>query len=1551
VSQAPQTPDVSPLKRAIVELRDLRARLDGVERARTEPIAVIGMGCRFPGNASDPESYWRLLRDGVDTVTEVPAERWDVDAFYDPDPDAPGKMYTRHGAFLSGVDRFDPHFFGVSAREAVSMDPQQRLLLEVAWEALENAGQPAETLLESDTGVFMGIGFGDYMLRPGSANTVDGYFGTGASSSAAAGRLSYFLGLRGPSVALDTACSSSLVATHLACQSLRSGESQLALAGGVNLILSPYPHLTFSKARMLSADGRCKTFDAAADGYGRGEGCGVVVLKRLSQARADRDRVLAVILGTAVNQDGRSGGLTVPNGPAQEALIRRAVAASGLEPEAIGAIEAHGTGTPLGDPIEVRALARALRADRSRAQPLVVGSAKTNLGHLEAAAGVAGLIKAVLSVGHAAIPPHLHFGAPNPHIPWAELSVQVPHRLTPFALGARPVMGVSAFGFTGTNAHVIVAAAEAEDPPPAVADRPLHLLAVSARTESALAAAAAGLAAHLESHPEASLADVAFTTGAGRSHFPFRLAVVAGSSKEAQQRLVAAAGPGVARGRFLGPERPELGFLFTGQGSQYAGMARGLYETQPTFRRALERCAALLEGVLPRPLLAILHPEPGAEARLDETQFTQPALFALEYALAEMWRSWGVVPAAVLGHSLGEYVAACVAGVFSLEDGLRLVAARGRLMQALPAGGQMASVAAGEAQVREVLQRAGAGVDVAALNGPASTVLSGPGEALQAACAAFAADGIASERLAVSHAFHSRLMEPALAAFAEVAQGVAYGAPRLTIVSNLTGRAAGPEIATADYWSRQLREPVRFEAGMQALHAMDVRVFVEIGPQPTLLGLGRRCLPEGAGAFLPSLRRNRADWSQLLESLAALYVSGVEVDWKGYDRDYARSKVTLPTYPFARERYWADAPPAQAAPRDARGGRKRSDVAEWFSVPSWSRSIVRDGVTPNAAGRWLVFLDESGLGEALAARLVGSGRSVATVRAGERFEAPAPGAYVLDPRQPEHYETLLAALRAAGALPERIVHLWSYGPPPAGPDTWDATQDRGFYSLLHLARALSGAAVELNVVTSGVQHVTGDEALVPERATALGPCTVLPQEHPEIACRSLDLETPGAEPVEGMAALLLKELDARAAEPVVAYRHGLRWVQGFEAQRLPAAAGLPARLRERGVYVVTGGLGGVGLELALGLARAAHARLVLVGRQGLPPREQWTGWLQAHGPEDATRFRIEKVLELEGLGAEVLVVAADVADLGQMGAVMARAQDHFGAVHGVLHAAGADKQGRSVAQADRAHCEAQFRPKVAALKVLARVLEGRSLDFCLLTSSLSSVLGVMGFVSYTAAHLFMDAFARKHNRTRPATPWLCVNWDNWETGRTPDVPVEFVMTREEGAEALLRILASGDLGGQLFVSTGPLAQRVEEWVGRRAASDAVPPPPRHARAELSTPYLAPRTERESALAAVFQGVLGLDRVGVDDNFFELGGDSVMAIQIASRATTAGVHVSSHQVLEAQTVAALAALAGSPAAAAESASVASDTPFPAARLDPKELAKVLSSLSRTPRSRP
>jgi acyl transferase domain-containing protein len=858
------------MAKALVEVRQLKARLK--ERGSSEPVAVVGIGCRFPGGADSPEAYWRLLREGVDAIAEVPKDRWDIDAYYDPDPAVPGKMVCRSGGFLPAVDGFDASFFGIARREAEGMDPQQRLLLEVAWEALEHAGQAPEALFKTSTGVFTGISSFDYattQLLGTDVRELNAYLGTGIALSAANGRLSYVLGLMGPSMSVDTACSSSLVAVHLACRSLRLRECGLALAGGVNVILLPELSINFSKAGMLAPDGRCKTFDASADGYVRGEGCGVVVLKRLTDAMSDGDRIMAVIRGSAVNQDGASGGLTVPSGPSQEAVIRRALSDGGVEASEVGYIEAHGTGTSLGDPIEVGALGRVF-GGRPGGDPLLIGSVKTNIGHLEAASGIAALIKAVLSLERGEIPAHLHFRRPNPHIAWETLPFEIPIETRRWPEGKKRMAGVSSFGFTGTNAHVVLE----EGPVPvgreSAVDRPVHLLALSARSEAALKELAGRYVTHLESHPAEAIADVCFTANAGRSHFEERAAVVGATREEIGSGCRAFCegreAPNVRCGK---PESGKIAFLFTGQGSQYKGMGRELYGTAPPFKEVIDRCTVFLEGKLPRTLTELLY-GPGDGEELEDTAVQQPALFAVEMALYELWKSWGIEPSLVLGHSIGEYAAACAAGVFSLEEGLGLIAERGRLMAAIGIPGAMAACAATEERVGRLIAPWEA-LSLAALNGPESVVISGPGAALEEALSVLSREGIAVRRLKVSQAFHSVLMEEILPAFGKAADKVVCRAPQLGFVSNLTGDLLS-EVG-GDYWLGHARSPVRFRQGMETLRREGCGIFVEMGPNPVLLGMGRRCV-EGR-IWLPSLREGQDDWRRILTSLGDLYAAGI----------------------------------------------------------------------------------------------------------------------------------------------------------------------------------------------------------------------------------------------------------------------------------------------------------------------------------------------------------------------------------------------------------------------------------------------------------------------------------------------------------------------------------------------------------------------------------------------------------------------------------------------------------------------------------------------------
>ena len=894
-----------------------------------ESIAVIGIGCRFPG-ANDPEAFWALLRDGVDAVTEVPSERFDVDSFYDPTQGQPGKMNTRWGGFLQQVDQFDPNFFGISPREAEHMDPQQRLVLEVAWEALENAGVPPKSLSGSQTGVFVGIGNQDYTrLLCQNLDQINYHNGTGGTLSFAANRLSYLLDLHGPSLGIETACSSSLVAIHLACQSLGVGESDVIIAGGVNLVLSPDMMIAFSQARMMSADGRCKTFDASANGYVRGEGCGIVILKRLADALRDGDRILATLKGLAINQDGLSNGITAPNGLAQEAVIRQALTNAKVTPAQISYVEAHGTGTALGDPVEVNAIKAVLMSGRSSEQPCGIGSVKTNIGHLEAGAGIAGLLKVILQLHHRQIVPHLHLKELNPHLGLAETPFFIPQSCQPWPAADRLLAGVSAFSFGGTNCHVILEAAPSSVTYPdhslehrngdTITDLRLdqqswHLLTLSAKSATALQQLAQRYDRFLATHPTVSLTDVCFTANTGRSHFAHRLGIVAESTLQMRQQLSAVIvnqeTASVAKGRVGRKKYPKIAFLFTGQGAQYVGMGDQLYQTQPLFRRIIDHCDQILRPHLDIPLLDLLYP-PTTDANaispqlINETAYTQPTLFALEYALAQLWMSWGIEPEIVMGHSIGEYVAACIAGGLSLEEGLPFIAVRARLIQDLPPNGDMVAVFADEGRVQAAIQPYAQQVSIATLNSPENIVISGERLAIKAVVAALEADNIQTQPLRGSHAFHSPLMEPMLDALEQEAKQISFQALRLPLLSNTTGEILPPgSVLNASHWRRHTRAPVRFTAGIQTLIQQNYNCFIEIGPKPLLSKLGQRCQQDVQATWLPSLAQDKPDWLVLLESLSVLYVQGVDVNWQGLEPNNHPRRLTLPTYPFQRKRYW-----------------------------------------------------------------------------------------------------------------------------------------------------------------------------------------------------------------------------------------------------------------------------------------------------------------------------------------------------------------------------------------------------------------------------------------------------------------------------------------------------------------------------------------------------------------------------------------------------------------------------------------------------------------------
>ncbi|MEM6613925.1 MAG: type I polyketide synthase, partial [Cyanobacteria bacterium P01_C01_bin.72] len=763
-----------------------------------EPIAIIGIGCRFPG-ANNPQAFWSMIRDGQKGIVEVPQSRWDVDSYYDQDLSQPGKANTRWGGFLEDIDLFEPQFFGIAPKEAVTMDPQQRLLLEVAWETLEDAGQIPEALKGSHTGVFIGIGTHDYSIMMWQQPVSEPYATTGTGNCIAANRISYTFDFKGPSLAVDTACSSSLVAVHLACQSIWTGESTQALAGGVNMLLLPTIMVGFSKGGFMSSEGQCKSFDAAADGYVRGEGAGLVLLKPLSQAEADGDDIYGVILSSAVNQDGMSNGLAAPNPQAQAAVLREAYRRVGINPAHVSYVEAHGTGTKVGDPIESNALGAVLGADRSPEEKCLIGSVKTNIGHTETAAGIAGIIKVALALKHRQIPPSLNFTTPNPAIAFDDLNLQVVTELTPWKSPQPLIAGVNSFGFGGTNAHIVMgevrARSKVEKKQQATAQRQedLHLLTLSAKTKSALEELVYRYQTWLE-NSNYSLRDVCAATQTQRSHFNHRLTCLSKNYQQLQQQLSAYLAQAETAGLGLSTvnnQTKRICWLFTGQGSQYVGMGQELYQTQAVFRAALDRCAAILQDYLERPLLEIIFAPATENGELNRTVYTQPAIFAIEYALAQLWLSWGIKPDYVAGHSIGEYVAACIAEVFTLEAGLKLVAIRGRLMEDLPSSGGMLAIFSSQAEIAELIASHQQEVNIAAINHQRNTVIAGKLQTLSVIEDQLTSLDINSTLLEVSHGFHSPLMQPMLEDFRQVAESITYSPGKIPLVSNVTAELGG----------------------------------------------------------------------------------------------------------------------------------------------------------------------------------------------------------------------------------------------------------------------------------------------------------------------------------------------------------------------------------------------------------------------------------------------------------------------------------------------------------------------------------------------------------------------------------------------------------------------------------------------------------------------------------------------------------------------------------------------------------------------------------------
>ena len=1347
------------------------------------------MCCRLPG-ARNIDEFWKNLRDGVESISffsDRELESSGVHPAVLADP-----RFVKAGGVLEDIELFDARFFGYSPKEAATMDPQHRIFLECASDAVENAGyDPAA--FEGLIGVYAGTDMSSYLVNnlhslravSKSLKGFELYLANAVDNLAT--RVSYKLNLRGPSVAVQTNCSTSLVATHMACLSLLNYECDMALAGGVRINVPQKVGQLYEAGGYASPDGHCRPFDAEARGTVPSNGVAIVVLKRMHDALAEGDNIRAVIKGTAVNNDGSNKvGYTAPSVDGQAEVIETALMMAGVEAESITSIETHGTATPIGDPIEITALTRVFRASTRKKGCCAIGSVKSNIGHVSSASGVTGLIKTALSLEHKTLVPSLHFEKANPELDLDNSPFFVNTALSEWKHGRTPRRaGVSSFGIGGTNAHAILE--EAPAPKSSGESRPSQLLLLSAKTSSALDRVSSNLAEHLEQHRDLNLADVAYTLHVGRTPFTHRRMLVSEELDDAALTLKTLDPERVYNACCEGGHRP-VAFMFPGGGAQYVNMGIGLYRQEPAFREAVDTCADLLEPHLGADLRARIFAgdEKASEAsrRLRKASICLPALFATEYALAQLWMSWGVRPQAMIGHSLGEFVAACLSGVLTLEDALALVALRGRLFDSLPKGA-MLSVPLAEEEVGSLL---GADLSIAAINAPSSCVVSGRPAAIERLEERLAKMGVDSRRLEIVSAGHSEMAEAIRNEITEAAATMTLNAPGIPYVSNVSGSWMTAEEATDPaYWGRHVRTTVRFLDGLSVVLGDPGRILLEVGPGCTLATLAKQNPALTPRHVVVSSMRHPlsrdSDAHALVTAVGRLWLAGVEAEWPAFHANERRRRVALPTYPFERQRYWIDPGPrrdnagADRAPLD-----HRPEIADWFYIPSWRRTmppVLPDpGAAPVRGETWLIFADQLGIGLEIADRLEGLGQRVIKVTMGEQFAGSGEGIYTINPCRCEEYDALIGQLQSLGRLPTRIVHLWSVADEEGAQSSgfFDTCQRTGFYSLLNLGKVLgklgTAGPLRIDVVSNNLFSVAGGEAPRPEKATLLGPCSVIPREIDNVTCRIIDVELPEARtrPKEKLTSRLVAELLTRPTDSTVAHRGRDRWVQSCEPAHLEAGPPGKSRLRRDGVYLITAGLSGIGFELARFMAATVRAKLILTGRSNLPPRDTWASWTPVDDNELSSsadrndrkriRERIAKVRELEALGSEVLVFGADASDLEQMKLVIDQAMNRFGRIDGAIHSA-AIRGGGIIELVTPEMVEREFAPKVRGAQVLDALCGNLGLDFVILCSSMISYTPHAALVAYSGANSFLDALAQQ-NADKNGTAWISINWPRWK---------------------------------------------------------------------------------------------------------------------------------------------------------------------------------------------
>ncbi|WP_375501129.1 SDR family NAD(P)-dependent oxidoreductase [uncultured Nostoc sp.] len=1416
-------------------------------------IAVIGMAGRFPG-AKNLDDFWDNLQKGVETISFFTDEELLASGI---DPDVLSKPnYVKASGVLKDIELFDASFFDFDAKEAEITDPQHRFFLECAWEALENAGYDSLSY-KGSIGIYAGTGYNSYLFNLYSNQNIINSLSNlevaiGNDRDFLTTRVSYKLNLEGPSYTVQTACSTSLVSVHLACQSLLSGECDMALAGGVSINTYRKEGYLYQEGGIASPDGHCRTFDAKAKGTISGDGVGIVVLKRLEDALANGDNISAVIKGSAVNNDGSFKlSYTAPRIDGQAKVIRAAQLTAEVEPETITYIEAHGTATPLGDPIEVAALTQVFSPHTEKKHFCALGSVKTNVGHLNTAAGVAGFIKTVLALKHGLLPPSLHFEEPNPQIDFENSPFYVNTELSQWKVNNVPRRaGVSSFGIGGTNAHVILeeAPVDIRQDIDLCQSRPWQLLVLSAKTSSALENATVNLATHLKHNPTLNLADVAHVLQVGRRAFNHRRILVCQDLNDAVQALDSPNQERVLT-NFQEPCDRPIVFIFPQEEVLCVNRTLELYQYEPTFRQWIDSCSEIIKSDRELDLRTVLYPnqEQAEKAAylLEQTQISQLALFVIEYALAQLWLSWGIRPQSMIGYSTGEYVAATLAGVFSLEDALAQVAARGQLQQ-MPLG---------------------------------------------------------------------TTLYPGVEDYVGQIEKIELNSPQIPFISNVSGTwITTTEATDPNYWSKHLKQTANFADGVAEFIKEPNAILLEVGSKGTSSALADTHQEDKPTALssLPHPKDQQSDIAFLLNTLGQLWLLGVQVDWSGFYAHEQRHRIPLPTYPFERQRYWIDEQP-DFVPLTTQVIHKKSNIADWFYIPSWKQSKLiepfEEEKTQAQKTSWLVFVDACGLGKELVTRLEQQKHNLITVVVGEQFAKLNDNAYTINPQRQDDYEALIQELRQLDRIPEAIAHLWnvtSYDQSYLPERYFENSQYLGFYSLLFLTQALNKQNItyplQIITVTNNLHEVTGEESLNPEKATLLGPSKVIGQEYPNIVCRSVDVVIPKSTTEnEKLIDYLIEEFTTKTDDLIVAYRGHHRWVQTWEPVQLNAVTEEKTKFRDRGVYLITGGLGNIGFTFAKYLAKAFKVKLILLGRSDLPIRENFSEWIATHGEQDKVSRQIQKVKTLEELGAEVLVISADVANFEQMQAAIAQADEHFGKINGVIHAAGivADDSFKLIQDTGKADCEMLFQPKVHGLFVLQKVLRDRELDFCLLLSSVSCILGGLGFAAYSAANLFMDAFTYQQNRTK-TVPWISLNWEGspvekeqQNTDDNQSTLAELFITHTESVEVFKRVLSIKKLS-QIAISLGDLQARINQWLKLESIRDIEhstqdtersvqkDSPQLRPRANLQTAYVPPRTPVEFVVANLWQQLLNIERVSIYDNYFELGGHSLVAVRLMAQ---------------------------------------------------------------------